>query len=135
MPNQKVDMSSFQCTSVELESWIPAPDYWPISPEVNIRKILNVPYWWAISLCVSYITLCIEYAVRFIYNFMHRVCCALCSEVRILGVNTRKPNLPTHMVSVAPGAACDARARGQYYNDSQHMSDASWEFVSEQFCS
>ena len=48
-------------------------NYWPISPDFIITKILNAPYWWAILLCV------------FIYNSMHWECCALCSEVRVLG--------------------------------------------------
>ena len=43
--------------------------YWPISPDVIIRKIWNSPNWWAISLYVFiYITLC----------------CVLCREVHIL---------------------------------------------------
>ena len=65
--------------------WASSVVYWPISPDVIIRKILNAPYWWAISLCV------------FIYNCMHWVCCALCSEVRVLGDAALKHvNLTAH---------------------------------------
>ena len=100
--SNKRDVDIFTLAFVQLHL------YWSISPDVIIRKTLNAPYWWAISLCV-YSMLCVmQWSAHFRRHVnltcpptwwaWHQSPCVTCAQ----GVNMQMFNVSKNVQVLTP---------------------------------